>query len=470
MTEATEIPNLGLLRLNDEDVVDTERPKWVRRAQEEWSQASGGFPRGSRDPVLAFLVEGDRHGTEWYLPTEPSIRLSIASSYFHVGEGAPRRVSCFLAIPEYTHGNWVLGRVFLSLDSEVEDQLIRAVIDSMDASREGDGFDLAFDPGEMDAETGATCATTRFAACLDGSNTMYKVKRFPGEAVVVSRTTVGHGNSVDYEKIVVSSSGEVVRRASSRRRCPFCAARGVPCECTRSFRERSLMDRIPSKSWEDFVSRCRGYGGDTQTLFDLRIHTDGCEVILPFRQTSSFHLHDDEVLREMRFSLLRLTSKASIRWDLRLDLIDTLFDFGAMDAGASMRTHGMSDNQSIASESKLLCTDCGRSFATLSNMVRHKRTTHGLGTPLECEQCEKTFSQRTNLVRHRITVHEGRRDFACQVCSARFSTPGNLSRHESAKHRSDGIGTSPLSDGIHGSLQVPKSPTPKTQLHQGPTG
>ena len=108
-------------------------------------------------------------------------------------------------------------------------------------------------------------------------------------------------------------------------------------------------------------------------------------------------------------------------------------------------------------KSKYTCTECGKNYATSSNLSRHKQThrsldstnakkchvcgkmyvsmpalsmhilTHNLSH--KCNVCGKAFSKLDSLRRHVNELHKGVRPFACSVCNKNYGRKDYLDRH-----------------------------------------
>ena len=77
--------------------------------------------------------------------------------------------------------------------------------------------------------------------------------------------------------------------------------------------------------------------------------------------------------------------------------------------------------------SRTTCDLCGKYFASVGNMERH-RISHTGQKPYSCHMCDKSFNQKANLKSH-LSLHSGEKPFKCDICQKSFRMKGNLNSH-----------------------------------------
>ncbi|XP_045181662.1 zinc finger and SCAN domain-containing protein 5B-like isoform X5 [Mercenaria mercenaria] len=107
---------------------------------------------------------------------------------------------------------------------------------------------------------------------------------------------------------------------------------------------------------------------------------------------------------------------------------------GAMGTSADMNQGYSSLKGNIHNAYTTTCDLCGKYFASVGNMERH-RILHTGQRPFSCHLCDKTFNQKANLKSH-LTLHSGEKPFVCNICHKAFRLKGNLNAH-SVTHMED---------------------------------
>ena len=82
------------------------------------------------------------------------------------------------------------------------------------------------------------------------------------------------------------------------------------------------------------------------------------------------------------------------------------------------------------------CHTCGKSFSNMSSLRRHQKVSHE-GAKNTCPVCGKLLSASRSMKEHISSVHEGITNFSCEECGKRFARLSTLKRHKLNVHNLD---------------------------------
>ncbi|XP_077577198.1 uncharacterized protein LOC144199433 [Stigmatopora nigra] len=96
---------------------------------------------------------------------------------------------------------------------------------------------------------------------------------------------------------------------------------------------------------------------------------------------------------------------------------------------ASLQSHLLQRDPEEQDATPHSCMHCAASFARPSQLLQHQRTEHALEpTGFLCTECGRTFNSHSNLRIH-LHVHTGARPYTCSECGKGFSQSGALKIH-----------------------------------------
>lgn len=93
----------------------------------------------------------------------------------------------------------------------------------------------------------------------------------------------------------------------------------------------------------------------------------------------------------------------------------------------SLAIHKDESKSTKAQPMRHCCPECGKSFASRTNMYRHQHAHRG-SKPYKCDICKKGFTQSGTLKTHKFT-HFNIKPFVCNVCGQRFTQSKSVKLH-----------------------------------------
>ncbi|XP_075208078.1 uncharacterized protein LOC142312974 [Anomaloglossus baeobatrachus] len=85
-------------------------------------------------------------------------------------------------------------------------------------------------------------------------------------------------------------------------------------------------------------------------------------------------------------------------------------------------------SESVSYQKAFSCSECGKCFNKISNLIKHQRI-HTGKKPFSCSECGKCFNWNSNLIYHHKT-HTGEKPYSCSECGKCFKQKSSLATHQ----------------------------------------
>ena len=148
---------------------------------------------------------------------------------------------------------------------------------------------------------------------------------------------------------------------------------------------------------------------DVENRSKLKLHCDDCQKTFIGRRRYENHLIDGKCHFECEFCGKIFHHRNKSSYEVHLKQHRNELDFH--------------------------CEECGMSFVTKFNLVRHQQARHATDRPHQCEICTYRFHTKQALLRHIEKTHyEGNYNHSCPMCSRTYTLPSVLQLHIQKAH------------------------------------